>query len=194
MTELLEFDAAEHVYSVNGRTLPSVTQVLNTQFPLNVPQDRLEFARALGKEIHYTTELYDRDKLDISSVDLRVMPYLEAWMKFRREMSCKIVEVEKQVHHSMLNFAGTLDRVLLMLGARCIVDLKRPLLTARVGVQLAAYQAAYNASAPDPATRRFGIQLRNDGQYRLKEYSDPSDWSIFVSSLSIFNWRQRHGD
>lgn len=198
MLDLLEFDVEDHAYSVKGVRLPSVTQIMGTQFPLNVPKERLEFARQMGRAIHSATELYDRGDLDFDTVDPRVVPYLEAWIKFLRETSCKVVSVEERVMHPFLRYAGTLDRTVRMAGiaSLCVLDLKRPVLGPRVGVQLAAYAGAYNQgkARPDQVLRRFGIQLRADGNYRLHEYKDGADWSVFIAALTIHNWRQQHGE
>lgn len=194
IAELLEFDTVEHAYSIDGVTLPSVTRIMASQFPLNVPKERLEFARQMGKAIHSATELYDRHKLDWPSLDPKIVPYVEAWVKFRRDTNCEILAIEERLHHLHLHYAGTLDRIVLMLGAICVLDLKRPVLGPRVGVQLAAYQRAYNIGRAHPASKRFGLQLKNDGNYRLREYKDEGDWTVFMACLSIYNWKVQHGE
>lgn len=198
--ELLEFDVLDHEYSVDGRKLPGVTRVLASQFPLNVPPERLEFARQLGKAIHSATEMIDEGLLDWHTLDARVVPYCKAWLKFKSETCCQIIAIERKVHHPVLRYAGTLDRKVKIAGEVAIIDLKRPVLGPRVGVQLAAYQHAdaehgkMKKSNEPPATKRYGVQLRSDETYRMREYKETSDWSVFVSALTIYNWRAQHGE
>lgn len=197
--QLLEFDAEEHIYKLSGQTIPNVTRIIGDQFPLHIPEDRARYARALGRAIHSACALYDENRLDFDSLDPKVVPYLRAWIKFKEQTQCIIISVEQSVHHPVLRYAGTLDRILFLARERAVLDLKRPLLTARVGVQLAAYQHAYNAQLgrakrAQHVTARYGLQLRADETYRLRRYEDSSDFSIFVASLNIFHWRQLHNE
>lgn len=192
--EVLEFDVEDHAYSVRGERLPGVTSILSTQFPIDVPPDRLEFARNLGKAIHRATELYDLDTLDVSSLDSRVVPYLEAWIAFRKQTDCRIYHVEKQVWHPVLRYAGTIDRIIALAGDTGVLDLKRPRLGPRVGLQLAAYQKAGEDTLGIKLPKRWGLQLcpEKTPPYRLHEYKDRNDWDIFVACLSIQRWKDRH--
>ena len=192
-TDVLEFDVEDHEYRLNGVSAPGVTRVLGSQFPLTAPPDRIEFARKMGRAIHTACELYDRGTLDFDSVDVKVVPYLEAWIKFREQTQCTIIEVEKQVYHKQLRYCGTLDRIIELNDKRGVLDLKRPILTARVGVQTSGYAYAYNSMRPDEnVTARWGLQLRADRTYRLREYKDASDFTIFLASLNLYNWRLKH--
>lgn len=201
---LLDFDAEDHRYSIDGATLPSVTQIIGARWPITAPPEKLEYARQVGKAVHSATEYYDRGTLNWDSLDAVVSPFVESWMQFLKDTGAVVLLIEQQVHHPVLNFAGTLDRTI-----RCpwlngspvaILDLKKPKLTARVGVQTAGYLEAYNTlrkragSTWPMAQRRFGLQLRpgEATPYRLKEFTDKSDWGAFLACLTLYNFERNH--
>lgn len=195
MSETLEFDVLDHEYTLGGRKLPSVTQIIGSQFPLlNIPQAALEFARQMGVAIHSACELYDIEKLDWSTLDLKVVPYVKAWQRARDQLNLEIVDIEVATHHRLLFYAGRVDRVIKLNGVLGVLDLKRPILNDRAGVQTCAYMHALNTSnyRHGRIVTRFAIQLRSDGSYRLRQYKDESDWSVFTAALTIHNWRKSH--
>ena len=108
--------------------------------------------------------------------------------------------VEHPVASERHLFAGTIDRIGTLDGMLSIVDLKTSAaVNPLTALQLAAYQQAYNEAAhrgaSDPlrawAQKRFAVQLRPDGSYRLHEYKDAADWSTFLALLTSRNWRAR---
>src|SRR5512135_2118575 len=109
---LLTFDAEKHEYRYDGRVVPSVTQVLDVVGRFKY-WDSIEMqeARERGTAVHLITHLYDMDELDPDSVDEIYQPYLNAYIKFKRESGIVILESEQQVWHGKYEFAGTLDRV-----------------------------------------------------------------------------------
>ncbi len=69
-------------------------------------------------------------------------------------------------------------------------------LTACVGVQLAAYQEAENMirQSNQQIKKRFALQLKPNGTYKLREYTGKQDFKMFTSLLNLFRWRQKHGE
>lgn len=193
MAELL-FDPVEHVYSVEGKRVPSVTQILAPLVDYSkVPRETLERARQLGQAVHRMTELYDLDDLDMDCVADELRPYLTAWIRFRAETGFVPETIEKRLHHPALRYAGTSDRTGLISGRRAVVDIKKMLtLGPVVGVQLAAY-AELHQKHGTPIEDRYGLGLRADGTYRLVPFTDKSDWPVFLSLLTILNWRTKNG-
>lgn len=193
MAELL-FDPAAHAYTVEGRRVPSVTQVLAPLIDYSkVPPDTLERARLLGSAVHRMTELYDLDDLDMDSLADELRPYLTAWIKFRAETGFVPETIEKRMFHPALRFAGTPDRSGLINGRRAVVDIKKMLrLGPVIGLQLAAYRELF-AKNGTVIEDRYGLGLRADGTYRLVPYTDKSDWPTFLSLLTLRNWKEKHG-
>ena len=59
-----------------------------------------------------------------------------------------------------------------------------------VGPQLAAYEKAFTENGKSKKKPiRYGLLLKPDGSYHLKEYSDPTDFSVFLACLTVFNYK-----
>lgn len=189
----LKFDATTHRYTLGGKHLPSVTQVLQLldQFE-DVSPAVLEAARERGTHVHAVTELDDRDELDESSVNVALAPYLAAWRKFRADTGFVPTHIEDRVAHRHLGYAGTLDRMGTLRGRPALVDIKSGLKPKSVGAQTAAYLEAWMlTSGARRRPVRYCVQLNPEG-YRLHVLDDPADWPLFVSCLNVHNWRSRN--
>ena len=193
MTRVAEvaFNAERHEYHLGGQRLPSVTEVLD---PINeldgIPRDVLRAAADFGTHVHLACELHDAGTLDRAQLDPALEPYLRAWETFLADTGAMIVENEARVFHPM-GYAGKLDRVIEMRGRYHVADLKTSATVPRtVGPQTAAYyQAWVSERGRGISSTRYCIHLKPDGTYRLHKLTDPSDWSIFVSALNIWRWR-----
>lgn len=192
--ETLQFEASTHTYTLGGVALPSVTQVLKLldQYEA-VPPHVLEAAREFGTHVHLATELDDRGVLDEATLDPALAPYLDGWRRFRRESGFKIEFVEHRVVHKKLRYAGTIDRICRdVRGRRGVLDIKTGLVPKAVGPQVAAYYAALcEARGSAIESRRYCLQLMPH-DYRLHWLNNPADWSVFVSCLNVWSWRNRN--
>jgi hypothetical protein len=76
-----------------------------------------------------------------------------------------------------------------------VIDIKSSVnLSPVTGLQLAAYQAAWNYHRPDQsATKRYAVRVGKDGSYELKAYDDWDDYANFLAALALFNWQARVG-
>lgn len=193
MSELL-FDPVEHVYTVAGKRVPSVTQILSPLVDYSmVPRETLERARQLGQAVHRMSELYDLDDLDMDNLADELRPYLTAWIRFRAETGFVPETIEKRLFHPSLRFAGTPDRSGLIGRRRAVIDIKKMLtLGPVIGLQLAAYRELFEKHGT-PVEDRYGLGLRADGTYRLVPYTDKGDWPAFLSLLTIRNWKEKNG-
>jgi hypothetical protein len=190
---MLTFDEASHRYFRKGVPVPGVTSVLAPLTDLTmVDPELLRRASEFGKAVHLACEFDDRNQLDAESLDPALEPYLAAWNKFSRDYEVQWNAIEAKMYHSTLRYAGTLDRAGLVRSRPAVVDIKTSTtLYASVGPQLAAY-----ARAHDPVTgaslMRLGVQLKGDGTYVAKEYTDPTDWNVFASLLTLRTWCARN--
>lgn len=189
-----EFDPEHHVYRVDGKVLPSVTQIIAPLYDFSmVREELLELARERGSAVHIACELDDQGDLDEASVDPRIRPYLEGWRRFRYDNEFEVESIEERLQHPIHGYAGTLDRVGILKGKRILLDIKTTsALHPAVGVQLAGYLDARTLANPvQLITRRYAIQLRRDGTYRLQPYDRPDDRAVFQSLLTIHRFRER---
>lgn len=188
----VDFDRARHRYSVQGRPVPSVTEVLA---PLacfqRVPPAILQAAAERGTAVHKACELDDLGRLDERCLSPTLRGYLLAWRAFSVRHAVRWELVERCVYHAQMDYAGTVDRYGLVAGAPAVVDLKTsataPL---TLGPQLAAYAKAIAPVGAGP--RRLGVLLRPDGSYRVYDYEQPADWAVFASLLTLRRYCQEH--
>lgn len=185
------FHAEDHRYTLDGRVLPSVTQIIAPLINYSmVPAEALEYARDRGTAVHKTLELYDKNDLDEESLDEALKPYLAAWKKFIRDNNPKWGTIEEPMHHAILGYAGTPDRTGLLGPRSFVLDIKTTVqLSPAVGVQLSGYDLLAGHTTGMSADDLIAVQLRKDGTYRFRFYA--KDSATFLSCLSIFNFHQR---
>ena len=187
---MLQFDEVQHAYSWNGKPVPGVTSLLKHLHSFEgIPAHILAAACERGTAVHLATEYDDLGVLDEASIDPAIVGYVQAWRRFRAEKQTVWSHVEHQCFHPLLRYAGTLDRAGTVDGDQWVLDIKTAVASHPVwGVQTAAYANAMQM----PAARRGTVQLRADGTYRLVEWKDSTDWSVFVSLLTINNFVEKN--
>lgn len=201
MAGVFTFDEAAHEYRLDGKRLPSVTQILRPLAPdfSAIPPAILERKRALGTAVHLACELDDLGELDESSLDEEVAGYLAGWRKFKADQCVTVLLNEKRLYHPRLGYAGTLDRFLRTDRDPWLIDLKTAIDPAPVyGPQLAAYQELLTANADDlehpvlcrGPMRRASLHLDGEGRYRLHEFRNPNDWPAFMACLTLSQWKE----
>lgn len=185
----LRFDPSTHTYSYEGRRVPSVTEIVRPATGFFGKRD--EGAAARGEAVHIACEEIDAGMYP--DVDEAIAPYVDAYEKFLRETGAVILASEYRVHHVGLGFAGTVDRVIAFDDHLAIVDLKTGVLDAWMGMQLAAYGMAtmiQNSGTITPDL--FALQLRRDGEYRLREFKDiGGQYEGFVGLYRYWRWAQK---
>lgn len=191
---MLTFDEPSHTYRVNGKVIPSVTQILAPLVDYSmINPATMAAAQELGTLVHLTTEMHDLGTLDESDLDPILQPYLDAWKAFRHECDFVPSTVEERMYHPKFHYCGTSDRTGMVRGKKAVLDIKKMMtLGPVIGIQLAAYLQMHNLSGAE-LTHRYALGLRPDGTYRLQEYADPSDLAAFMSLLTIKNWKEKHG-
>ena len=162
-----------------------------------VSPDVLEAASAFGTAVHLACELWDKGDLDEVELDPALVPYLAGWKQFSEDWKVEWTMVEERVFQPTHRYAGTLDRfgtVTSPLSGDCttaVVDIKSSVaLYPSVGPQLSAYKEAILESTNK--TQRIAVQLKADGSYVAKTYTDRDDWPMFLSLLTLKNWCDRH--
>lgn len=199
---MLTFDRETHTYAWNGAPVVNVTRITDS---LNdyagIPEEVMRAAADRGDAVHYATELYDLGELGaIDDQPAILRPYIAAWAKFRADTGFEPVDIEARVFSEKYRYAGTLDRTgrfsrlkHVKADALCLLDIKATAsLMPGVGPQTAAYKQAYEESRAARLKRRFAVQLKPDGDYRLEELSDQADLSVYLSAMTLHAWRERH--
>lgn len=199
MAAVLQFDEHAHVYMLDGVRLPSVTQVLKPLYDFSrIDPALLQAKAALGTAVHRACELLDNCDLDEDSEDGRaalapLAGYLAGYKKFQADKKPVVLENETRMFHPVHKFAGTIDRRLQLDGHVWDIDLKTTAaLSPVVGLQTAAYSEMFKANGHAERARRGALRLFPDGSYKLHEFKDPSDFSVFLSLLSVQRFKERH--
>lgn len=200
----LTFDQAAHVYYWHGRPVPNVTRIIAPLTDYSrIPPDVLERARQEGMAIHRMVELDCKDDLDLEALPAWMRPHHEAWCRFKAEAGFEPIAVEQPMYHPTLGYAGTPDligRAPRLKGVKgpLLIDVKRSFFAGpAIGLQTAAYTVLWNDTEGQtagrvPTNNRFGLQLRDDGSYRLEHYADDEDFVAFLACLQQYRWRAKH--
>lgn len=196
MSNNLHFDPVHHVYTLAGRVVPSVTQALKVlECFEGIPPDVLEAARIRGQHVHAACDLIDRDQLDWQSLDPALLPYMEGYRNWLTDSDVTITASELRVANTINGYAGTLDRLAALKNAEALIDVKATaVLPVTVGPQTAAYANAYAVESGRKAPRRYCLHLSPAHRrgYKFTALTDPSDWSVFLSCLNVWKFRNKH--
>ena len=201
MTRGITFDAAAHVYRLDGEIVPSVTQILTrsglidfSHLPGYVREAALERGRVVHQAIHFLNE----NDLDLEAFGRsfpQYLGYVDAWRSFCAQRSFVAVLNETIVGSRRHRVAGTLDALGILDGAAVLLDFKtgRPSDVAS-DLQTAAYlalalewsvdgddQALREFLARYPVVRRYAVQLNADGSFRVEPYTTATDWRDFAT-------------
>jgi len=187
------FDEETHTYYLGDMVLPSVTQVLKAEGFYNHRGDPWYMER--GSIIHEVTELYDLDDLDMESVDPQIMPYLQAYIKFRKESGFRPGSIEFPLCHPVYLYAGTIDRLGTIGDEYILLDIKSGSPQKADALQLAAYHdlVMNDDECKRPAIRCYNLYLRSDGTYRFPEQKNIQGHLVtFLSALHCYRWKKEN--
>ncbi len=178
----LRFDEAAHRYTLDGRELVSVTQALTEAGFINT-QWYTEDAAMRGTYVHAAVALHAAGNLAEDSLDPILRPYFDAYLSFRLESGFVVAACEERVCDEAAGYAGTLD----LRGqfpdqsGVDVIDIKTGSIPPWVGYQTAAY-ARLVIGAPK---RRWALNLRADGTYRLEPLKVRTDERVFLAALTV---------
>lgn len=191
------FDEEKHEYRIDGARVPSVTEIIKpVQRELGGSPATIDYKRQIGKALDAAIIIMERgEQIDEESLDMALVPFLQAWLKFKRETGFRVLLNQQIVYSRKLRFAGTPD----MMGTRMYAESSNPneLIDTKcvytmdpvTAIQTAGYSIAAEESLGIKVKRRGGLQLRPDGTYRYYPYTSPMDEQIFKCCLSIAAWK-----
>jgi hypothetical protein len=189
------FNPIGHVYTHEGRVVPSVTQVLTLaglDELAGVPRRCLARAAALGTAVHSACEFLDQDDLDLDSLDAEIVGYVLGWQKFKQEHEFSPVVIERRgisAGEEQLTYGFCLDRIGILGDREVLVDIKTgSKAAASWAIQTAAYAEAENFDG-----ERMSVHVAKDGSYTLIPHPDENDFAVWHHALEIAHWRLGHG-
>lgn len=106
----LAFDEQQHLYTLGGFVLPSVTQIMSPMSSMlyaAVPQAALDAAADRGTRAHEQVSNYVR--YGVLETDEDTAPYVRAFLCFCKDYSPTWQGSEIRTYHRQMMYAGTLD-------------------------------------------------------------------------------------
>jgi hypothetical protein len=187
---VLTLDKETHVYTLGDRRMPSVTEILKGAGLVD-DQWFTDAGRWRGSAVHSACWYDDQNDLDEDGLDDRLKPYLAAYRKFKAETGFVPTAIEEPLHHALLGYAGTPDRIGELSGGRlCLPDLK-----SGASSRVTRYQtAAYAGCLPSPRKYvRMEVRLKDNGKYTLQIFEPKDfehDFRKFQSMIDVFLLRK----
>lgn len=185
MAQLIFFDET-HTYTVDGETVPSVselTRFISREIYGELNQIVVDNAAVRGTAVHKATEILD--KYGKAEITEDIAPYLKAYIAFRKEHKCEWEKIEYATCHPGKLYAGTLDRIGTVDGKLTVLDIKTtgtidPQHRALYGAQLNLYRKML----PEKAIEKlYVLQVKKDGTYKL--YDLPIDDAVADACITL---------
>ena len=131
---MLEFIEETHTYLLDGKIIPSVTQILKEIFPLkyeNVPIDILNKKSEYGTQVHKFIEIIEKKKpkKPLAYIKKYYKPNiyqeesLKDYLKIKEKYNIVTTDSEKRVHY-LDKYGGTLDLKGYVNNKSAIIDVK----------------------------------------------------------------------
>jgi len=192
LIDRLQFSEEDHSYTLDGKRLPGVTEILGSLGLVNTDWFTPE-SRDRGRAVHLGIHLIQEGTLDWDSVCPQIVPYLIAYSRFAREMKLETLFSEQRMASARYRFAGTLDRGGWVHSRKLsLIDFKTGTHAAWMDIQLALYELLWRENAADmgidPPEDRFVVELRADASYRIHSMKiKPAQLSNITSAILTLN-------
>lgn len=198
----IDFDEAAHRYTLRatGAVIPGVTGIINPVIGQDfsfVDPEKLAAAAQLGTDVHemirhdIANPGFERDDVD----RFALLGYFDAWREFRERSGFKPLLSEELVYSARYGYCGRLDLFGELNDRLMLVDIKRVTVVSRTaGVQTAAYKQGLIETFQSFVSRpidRCALQLKPGSKWQLVPFHDPSDLRVFLSALTIHNWKAK---
>jgi len=186
----IEFQKEGHIYRVNGKEVPSVTQILNEVGLMDTRWYNRPDYRIKGQIVHELTAMLDKGYLaheDLADTAYEAYRgYIEAWEQYKADFVQKIFEIEKRVCNIHHGYAGTLDRECsedkAINAIHSIIDIKTGQPDKWHGAQLVGYR---NCIDEDSMLLK-AVYLQDNGRYKVKTYGGAKDHNLWNAALIIY--------
>lgn len=131
---MINFDEENHIYTVYGKEVPSVTQILKEVFPNKyegIPYEILEKKAQYGTDLHKYIEVIEKKKPKkplayikrYFNPDIYQEESIKQYLKIKEEYNIEVLANEKMVFYQ-LYYCGTLDMLAKVNGKLAIIDIK----------------------------------------------------------------------
>lgn len=195
MTMKIEFNEEQHIYTVDGRIVPSVTEIikfLNIDTFATANTVLKQIAADKGTRVHESTVIFDYEAWEFE-YDSDIIGYIKAYSRFVRDYGIKSYI---QTEHIISNgeYAGTLDRLAIIDGKKTVIDLKTGTTSnpRAFAAQLYGYAKILvdigNGSLNDYAG--MIVKLKKDGTYSAIQYDLNRGKTFFNACFNLWKMIQ----
>lgn len=194
----LTFEEARHVYRLDGEVIPGITSVLKRA---GIIDDRFYSAEARdrGSAVHTAIEYLQEGDLERKTLAPLLVPYVEAWERFRDEMGWEPIErPELLVGSETLRFATRIDGVGVTRGCPLVTVCNWKTgsgYSAWWAIQSAGETIAYSETFGRSlyAMRRASVLLTTNGRYKFDVHDDKNDYAVFRGAAVVAHWKNANG-
>ncbi len=187
----LKFNPDIHQYSVGNEILPSITQVLEAEGFIDTAW-YTDSGRDRGTIVHLITHQYDTGELFEDEVAPEYLPYLKAYKKWKEETGFPVKDSEVPRHHRTYKYAGTPDKVGEFRKYISVVEVKSGAVEPWICLQSAAQAELVKQDYDVTIVKRYELQLKPDGTYRMNEHTSRQDQGIWLAALSCYQWKNNN--
>jgi hypothetical protein len=178
------FVSDPHEYHMKGQRLWSPS---GTFLQIRYVDDRYytEESRYRGQYVHRATHLIDEQDIVWNDIAPEYLAYIEAYCEFKEVWRFKPRMREIPIYHPDYSYGVTPDGEGIILdGDAAIVELKTGTMPWWTAIQTAAQEMAVAAwDNPKNFRRRFGVELKKNGKFRVKEFDDDHDYAVWEGNL-----------
>lgn len=195
----LTYRDSDHSYFLGTRQIPGITRMLADLGAYPGSQHYTEESRVRGQQVHLACQLADQhameaetlhDVLEIMDVAPAIQPYLEGYLKLRREKRYRAEKWEIPIASRKLRVGGRPDSTGCTWGATSravVLDVKswqsqgqKPkhsaeIQTAAYAIMLVEYYGRTDLAPTD--IERWTVKLPGDGSYRCYVCDDVDNFS-----------------
>ena len=184
----IEFDEEKHIYTIDGRRIPSVTDIcspITDEHYGAINSAVLEMASRRGTAVHEATEVIDLGSLPED--DPEIEPYISAYLDFLLDYKPRWQYIEWIGYNDDLNYCGTIDRGGKVGNEYWVLDIKTTASPTKENYiatccQTQAYAMMIEA---ERSCKRKILYLRKDGSYRLVDCEEKES-EIGLDSYYLF--------
>ena len=200
---------SNHVYRLDGRILPSSTQILGEYIKIElygetwwvhtptstaIPEHIMERARQIGNAIHKIAfYIFTGRGIDVEALNPILVGPAKQLLLWADKYLTETILCEVPLASIRYGYAGTLDLFAKLKGLKrlVLVDLKSGL-SSMVGPQVASYENLIHENEYKGVIERWKLQIPKDGSdYEFTQLKRRDDWMFFMQKLQAYNWLQQ---
>lgn len=189
------FDAETHTYTINGRVVPGVTEILGDTGLRELFFDA-EHAADKGTKVHLACHYEKKGTLNPATVSKAIQPYVHAFQQWMFDCRAETIESEYMIFNEPLQYGTILDGLheFEFMGelVKGIVEIKSGQPQDSDCLQTAGQLMALDTVPRwKGINRRFVLYLKDNGTCKLVENTDASDFADFEAACRVYHRKRR---